>query len=394
MSSLRTYQLQNSAILRIASEREHIDLAPPYQRQGGIWTLERRQLLIDSILNEYDIPKLYFHMLHSYYSDVPMVAGKKYAVIDGRQRLESVLSFLDDEFPLAEDFRYFADERVQAAGRTYSEIGSTYPRLKVIFDSFTLPITMVETDDLDLVEDMFSRLNEAAPLSSAEKRNAIGGPVAAAIRSIATHPFFAQRSLITNRRFQHREVAARLLFVEECLRANPPALIDTKRPYLDGMVERYRTKDPSHTEPLTNAVASTLDSMASVFKDGDPLLRSQAFVTPLYIVFRRCVAEGAPLPLRDELEAFNAVVRQNNEIAEKDLPAASFAFLEYTRLSQQGTNDAASIQTRANVIYKYLRGAFETEVDAINEARRKQFAELLSDPFGSVAGGSALSSSV
>lgn len=377
MSSLRTYQLQNSAILRISAEREQIDLSPPYQRQGGIWTLERRQLLIDSILNEYDIPKLYFHTLHSYYENVPMAQGKRYAVIDGRQRLESILGFMDDEFPLADDFRYFADERVNAAGKTYSEIAAQFPRLKVLFDSFTLPVTMVETDDLDLVEDMFSRLNEAASLSSAEKRNALGGPAAAAIRTIASHEFFSRKSRITNRRFQHREVAARLLFIEECLRSESGSLIDTKRPYLDDMVRRYREADAARVDALADSVLSTLGSMAAVFRDDDPLLRSQSFVTPLFLVFRRCLAHQYSLPQREQLEAFGELIRMNTDVAGRDLTAASFALLEYTRLSQQGTNDASSIQIRYETIMRYLQGELSAEIGAIVKARKNILGELL-----------------
>jgi hypothetical protein len=40
---------------------------------------------------------------------------------------------------------------------------------------------------------MFSRLNEAVPLNAAEKRSAIGGPMALAIREISEHSFFNEK---------------------------------------------------------------------------------------------------------------------------------------------------------------------------------------------------------
>ncbi len=64
---------------------------------------------------------------------------------------------------------------------------------------------VVETDDLDLIEEMFSRLNEAVPLNAAEKRNAFGGPMAKAIRDVAEHQFFNSLVAFSNRRYQHRE---------------------------------------------------------------------------------------------------------------------------------------------------------------------------------------------
>src|ERR1039457_2205738 len=226
MSFLRTYPLANSAILRLIAEKENINVEPWYQRRGEVWTPEKKQLLIDSILNDYDIPKLYFHSLSP--TQKSEEGNFDYAIIDGRQRLEAIWSFTDDGFQLSEDFSYLLDPKVNAAGMTYSQLSSAYPKLKIRFDSFTLPIVCVETDDIDLIEDMFSRLNEAVPLNAAEKRNAIGGPMAQCIRTLSEHHFFAQRVKFADTRYQYREVSARLLFIEYCLLFQR-RIIDTKK---------------------------------------------------------------------------------------------------------------------------------------------------------------------
>ena len=41
------------------SQRKNIDMKPSYQRKGNIWSPEAKAYLVDSILNDYDIPKLY-----------------------------------------------------------------------------------------------------------------------------------------------------------------------------------------------------------------------------------------------------------------------------------------------------------------------------------------------
>src|SRR3546814_327900 len=83
MATLKTYPFQNSTILRINSEQDAINTDPYYQRKGGVWTLQKKQLLIDSILNDYDIPKLYFH---NYNNQQKEDNGGKYdySIIDGR----------------------------------------------------------------------------------------------------------------------------------------------------------------------------------------------------------------------------------------------------------------------------------------------------------------------
>lgn len=207
-----TYPMPNSTTIRLYAMRNEIGIAPSYQRNSDIWTDAKRRLLIDSILNEYDIPKLY---LQTYRiprkTDKPENRKVNYAIIDGKQRLETIWGFMDDEFALASEFDYYKDPTVKAGGLKYSEMSKQFPKLKILFDSFVIPIMCVETDDDDLIQEMFSRLNEAVALNAAEKRNAIGGPMTAAINDVASHRFFKFNVQFSNKRYQYREVAVRLL---------------------------------------------------------------------------------------------------------------------------------------------------------------------------------------
>ena len=63
MSSIRISELRNSSVLRVYADKDGIQSDPEYQRMGDVWTLDKRQLLIDTILNDFDMPKLYFHEL-------------------------------------------------------------------------------------------------------------------------------------------------------------------------------------------------------------------------------------------------------------------------------------------------------------------------------------------
>ena len=82
----------------------------------------------------------------------------------------------------------------------YQDLAKEFPRIRIQFDSFVLPIVDVITDDEELIEDMFSRLNEAATLNAAEKRNALGGAVVTAIRDISGHQFFSNKVKFSNKR--------------------------------------------------------------------------------------------------------------------------------------------------------------------------------------------------
>jgi hypothetical protein len=335
------------------SERAEINLSPEYQRMGGIWTPEKRRLLIDSILNDYDIPKIYFHALSN---KTFAKTGYRYAVIDGRQRLETIWDFMDEKFKLSADFEYQRDPDIDLANLSYEDIAKKYPKIKVKFDSFVLPVVTVtiEGDDLDLIDDMFSRLNEAVPLNAAEKRNAIGGRLVRAITEISAHEFFTSKVKFRNTRYQHKETAARFLLIEDSLR-EVGNIVDTKKVYLDDLARRYHDK-PKKVAGLKGQVSTVLNAMTAEFGDKDELLQAQGILVVYYLLFRTAIeCDSLGRITRKRLLNFRQRLAENRVKAENEEVGASFELLEFDRLNQQGTNDASSIKERYRVLSTNLR---------------------------------------
>src|SRR5436309_15893 len=100
------------------TQRADIDMSPKYQRSGKLWSSKDRALLIDSILNSYDIPKIYMADF-TYANKLPNRRRKRYAVIDGRQRLETIFEFFDGNLKLDKTFVYYNDPKVNLAGLTF-----------------------------------------------------------------------------------------------------------------------------------------------------------------------------------------------------------------------------------------------------------------------------------
>jgi hypothetical protein len=346
--------MKNSTIMLLYSERDEINLNPEYQRMGGVWTKEKRQLLIDSLLNDYDIPKIYFHELSN---DSLTKTGFRYAVIDGRQRLESIWDFIDGKFALASDFEYQRDKSIDLAGLGYDDIAKQYPKIRVKFDSFVLPVVtvVVDGDEVDLIEDMFSRLNEAVPLNAAEKRNAFGGNLVKSFAEISATEFFVDKVKFRNNRYQHREAAARFLLVEDSLSKNPAQLVDTKKVYLDALARRYAVENKNHVEYITKKVKDVLKVMSSEFMEKDDLLAAQGILVVYYLIFRQAERENMlPQVTRRKLIDFRKALADNRNAAAKNYEQASFDLLEFDRLNQQGTNDASSIKERCRILADFL----------------------------------------
>jgi len=352
MSYIETNSIQHSTILRIYSERDEIITDPEYQRNGGVWTLDKKKLLIDSIINNYDIPKIYFHQFSR---DEKKETGKSYAIIDGKQRLEAIWGFIEGDYCLDDDFDYQDDPQINLKGLGYDDIAKEYPKILIKFDSFVLPIIGVQTDDLDLIEDMFSRLNESAPLNAAEKRNAFGGDMVRAIREIANHRFFTQKVRFNNNRYQHYEAAAKF-FLVEASGYESNKIIDTKKVYLDGMARRYNYGNSSVVENFKATVSDVMDSMTRCYSNNDILLRAQGSMVVNYLLFKWAHESNININ-RSQLLKFDQAVKDNRRSAETNYEDANYELLEFDRLSQQGTNNASSIKERLRILKDYVVNA-------------------------------------
>ena len=340
-------ELPQSTILYLYSDREHIKIDPEYQRIGDIWTTEKRQLLIDSILNGFDIPKIYLHK-HSppkTEDNVPI----KYSIIDGRQRLEAIWKFIDGDYPLAEDFCFIDDEanKNKVGALTYSELGKKFPERKLKFDAYRLSVVGIQTDDLEIIEDMFSRLNEAVPLNAPEKRNAFGGPLPKVIRSIARHDFFTKNIPFPNNRYRYYDLAAKFLLLE-----SRKALVDTKKVYLDRFVKEC--SDDIDLKKIQKLTRETLTAMNKVFTERDSLLRSAGSVVIYYFLFRTALQEKWTNKVtRSALDNFEQQRVKNREIAQRDFAKADYDLLEFDRYIQS-PNDAYALKLRFSIVMKKL----------------------------------------
>lgn len=345
MNDFRLGSVPSSSALYVYSLRDTIWSDPPYQRSGDVWPLEKRQLLIDSIINGYDIPKLYFHEFFPAREE----GGKKYryAIVDGKQRLQSIFEFIEGRFPLGPSVEYLQDPSVQLSNLTYAELAKEYPDIKTRFDGCVLPIVTIQTSDIELIEDMFSRLNEAVPLNAAEKRNAFGGPIPPLVRAMAKHSFFTTKLPFTNRRYRHFDLATKFLFFE-----HRSALGDTRKSYLDEFVRTWH--DAQGAKELHDAAVDTMDSLSAVFIDADPLLRSVGMVVLYYFLGRDARNNNWANKLaRTKMLEFEAARSDNRNLAENDVSKASYELLEFDRLAQS-INDGVALEYRYNVLRKYV----------------------------------------
>jgi Protein of unknown function DUF262 len=141
-----------------------IDLDADYQREK-IWSRKNQEELLDSILQNIDIPKLYLVKTRNSESF-------DYECIDGKQRMNTLLSFYkpdaNEQNPLT--------VRVAGEKLTYKQLTKEHPTIAEKIDKFELTIVIYAIiEDEEFIREIFRRLQLGVRLNSGEMLNSLTG---------------------------------------------------------------------------------------------------------------------------------------------------------------------------------------------------------------------------
>lgn len=327
------------------ARRSKIDMSPPYQRRGRLWSATDKAYLIDSILNGFDVPKLY--VADFSWGDSGLNQKKlPYAIIDGKQRLEALFDFYDGAITLNDDFVYRADPSLKLAGLGYKDLLQNFSEVAEIFDTYNLSVMSVIASSEEPINELFVRLNRNKPLTGAEIRNAMGGPAPAMFRQVGGHEFFRDYVAFAVLRGQDLNTAAKLVMFEFL-----GGLTSTKKTNMDQFV-KTAAKDRAKLELSSRRVMDTLESMTEVFLPKDRLLGSAGTV-PVYYWFVRSLQAKQLAKVRPFLNWFEEARRANRQVAASGAVGAKVNadMTAYDNLNRS-TNDEASHSGRFAILTK------------------------------------------
>jgi hypothetical protein len=347
-------------------DESEIDFDPVYQRKSSIWGVQDRQKLIDTVLNRFDIPKIY---LAEFSGMDPQLnpKGRRFAVIDGKQRLQALFDFFNGNLALHQQFSLDDNPSLELGGLRYNDLKVRHPELADRYASFELTVMIVVTDSEARINEMFLRLNTSKPLTGAEKRNAMLGEVPALIRQLARHPFWSHVRFDTLRG-QDLNVSAKLLLLEHAgtfvdtkkshldrlvsdphdvaMRARRRAVTDTMR-LIEGVIEINDDIESDNIARSAERVSATLERLEPHFGERDSALSQQAQLPIIYLVARETSDEDLPY-LRPFLVAFQRQREANRALtaddAQRDTQLSEYEILART------SNDQSSIRGRFRIL--------------------------------------------
>lgn len=223
----------HSLLSRIRAGR--IDMAPDFQRNGGIWTAKAKTRLIESLLIRLPLPAFYFDATDD----------DHWLVIDGLQRLTAIKEYvIDQKWPLrCGDLEFLRD---QCGGKRFSDLSLSFQGN--IEESQIVACTVLQGTPPRVKFDIFRRINTGGlPLNPQEVRHALNGnPIRDFLKELAMSAAFLDATGHMNaKRMNDRECVLRFLAFYE----NDPALYkshDFDR-YLNDYMESFNLKCGSLT---------------------------------------------------------------------------------------------------------------------------------------------------
>ena len=175
---MKTKFTSSQSIISLKLYKDKNEIKIPDVQRELVWTKSQKQLLIDSLFKDYDIPKIYFR-------DVAENGIAVHYVIDGQQRLNAIFGFMNDDFEMPKDADPVGNEVI--ANKKYSDLSS---ELQIIFHSRSLDVVHLVDYNDEEIDETFLRLQNGTPLKAAEKRRAIAGEMRNVVKTLSQSDIF------------------------------------------------------------------------------------------------------------------------------------------------------------------------------------------------------------
>ncbi len=181
-----------SNIKKMYESKQVLSFSHPIQRSSELWNNMQKSLLIHSMLANYPIPNVYVLREDSRQVDDKGKPVFIFSVIDGKQRLTNVLSFLRGEYALSDNIPdvTIEEETYTIAGKYYADLDEP---VKYDLQKYKFEIYSFEECSNDEVEEIFFRLNNSTPLTKAQMAKAkVGTDNAVFINKLLGTRFMAE----------------------------------------------------------------------------------------------------------------------------------------------------------------------------------------------------------
>lgn len=319
-------------------------IQPSFQRRE-VWSLPAQILLMNTIINKIPMPKIFL--------STELKDGKTLrSVIDGQQRITSILAFIRGEFSLDNSFT------PDLNGRIFSDLPK---QVRDEFLMYSIDFNEAQNASDEEIRNVYSRVNKyTIALNKQELRKAdFPGDFLDLSESLALNEFLDDAKLFT---MANRRRYGDVEFVSEILMAVIGKIQD-KKGYLEEYYAHYATWNNEERTKIEKEFRETLFQIELLFGSGIELSKTRfrqkadfysLFLAVLEFVRKPNTLDGKSLDaLRADFVVLHEHIRPESKIG---------VLQDYAIKCVSQANSASSRNWRKQFLYSILSGTFCPEI--------------------------------
>ena len=334
-------------IEKMHDEKKVLSFDHPIQRKSEQWSDTQKSLLIHSMLANYPVPNIYVLREDSQELDEKNKPVFNYFVMDGKQRLTSVLSYIWGEFPLDENIPAIIIEDVeyQIAGKYFCDLDEP---VQYEIKRYKFEIVAFEECSNREIEEIFFRLNNSTPLTKSQVAKAkVGVEIAELINELLTSKFFTVSCNFSKAQLKASDDQKVLIQSMMLLDTNNVPDFELKDFSENSILEYSESIRGTYTDKQSNILKSAIQYLTDAFPEKNKQLRKISIPTLVYMADIAEDKEIKPMYFRQWFEFFT----EEDELME-----------DYKTFCSTGSTKLEKVQGRLAVMTKSFCKYHEIEI--------------------------------
>ena len=356
-------------IEKMHDEKKVLSFDHPIQRKSEQWSDTQKSLLIHSMLANYPVPNIYVLREDSQELDEKNKPVFNYFVMDGKQRLTSVLSYIWGEFPLDENIPAIIIEDVeyQIAGKYFCDLEEP---VQYEIKRYKFDIIAFEECSNREIEEIFFRLNNSTPLTKSQVAKAkVGVEIAELINELLTSKFFTTSCNFSKAQLKASDDQKVLIQSMMLLDTNNVPDFELKDFSENSILEYSESIRGTYTDKQSNILKSAIQYLTDAFPEKNKQLRKISIPTLVYMADIAEDKEIKPMYFRQWFEFFT----EEDELME-----------DYKTFCSTGSTKLEKVQGRLAVMTKSFCKYHEIEIpeelkDMVADVEEKLAAKKASE---------------
>lgn len=352
-------------IEKMHDEKKVLSFEHPIQRKSEQWNNQQKSLLIHSMLANYPVPNIYVLREDSQEVDAKNKPIFNYYVMDGKQRLTSVLSYMWGEFPLEDNIPniFVEDEEYEIAGKYFCDLEEP---VRYEITRFKFEIIAFEDCTDKEIEEIFFRLNNSTPLTKSQVAKAkVGVRVAEFINEVLVSKFFVSSCNFSKAQLKASDDQRSLIQSMMLLDTNYVPGFELKDFSENSILEYSESIREIYSDKQKNTLKSAIQYLENAFPERNKNIRKISIPMLVYLADVAEYDEIKPRFFRDWWSFFT----------EEDA-----LFEVYKTFCSSGSTKLEKIKGRLAIMTKSFCKYFEVElpeelVDMIVEVEEKLAAK-------------------